>query len=139
MLSDTPDASTAVRDEPARPDRAPRILVVCEDPRAQRTTLLELLGAGVQVDWASDADGALARVTCSAPDAILVESRRSVGVEHLLARLASSLETARVPIILRTPDPVSASLREHCVAVVRGPNVGDVVAVLYAIAVPRPA
>jgi hypothetical protein len=91
------------------------------------------------VDWAGDADGALARMTSTVPDAVLVESLHSArGVDLVLTQLASSARTARVPVILRTDDAVSPSLRERCVAVVRGPNVRDVVAVLYAIAIPRP-
>lgn len=119
--------------------RTPRVLVLSADPRARRSAVMELLAVGLEVDWARDVEEARFRAACSRPDAVVVESypapSRALGT--LVAQLAAFQETAPVPVIVRSGDVLPPRVRERCVAVVRGPGAGEIVALVRELASAR--
>ncbi|MGC4115564.1 MAG: response regulator [Myxococcales bacterium] len=88
------------------------LLLVEDDPDAGEATREELAGAGFQVEVASDAAQALARLE-QEPFGALVVDLRLPGLDgaDLLARLRADPRHQDLPVVIHTATPMTARLR----------------------------
>lgn len=98
---------------PAVPIRAPRILIVDDDPHVARMTELRLAAYGYAVELAADGAAALALAEAEPPDLVLLD-RRLPGLDGaaVLAALKALPALRAVPVIFLSADSASTAAAE---------------------------